>query len=123
MADRKKQVRPKRGEIWLVQFDPTIGAEIKKTRPALILQNDIANRYSAVTIVAAITSAIDEKLYPSEVLLQSLESGLQKDSVVLLNQIRTIDNKRLITKIGSVENQTMERVNRAIEISLGLIDL
>jgi len=123
MADRKKQVRPKRGEIWLVQFDPTIGAEIKKTRPALILQNDIANRYSAVTIVAAITSAIDEKLYPSEVLLQSSEGGLQKDSAVLLNQIRTIDNKRLMKKIGSVENQTMERVNRAIEISLGLIDL
>jgi mRNA interferase MazF len=123
MADRKKQVRPKRGEIWLVQFDPTIGAEIKKTRPALILQNDIANLYSAVTIVAAITSAIDEKLYPSEVLLQSLESGLRKDSAVLLNQIRTIDNKRLMKKIGSVENQTMERVNRAIEISLGLIDL
>ena len=116
-----KQIVPKRGEIYLVNFDPTIGAEIKKTRPALILQNDIGNKYSPVTIVAAITSAIDNKQYPTEVLIKSSESGIKIDSLILLNQIRTIDKKRLIKRIGKVDQGVLRKVNQALQISLGLI--
>ena len=75
---------------FIVAFDPTLGAEIQKTRPALIVQNDIANRHSSITIVAALTSQFDEPLYPTEVLIQSPEGGLSLPSVVLLNQIRSI---------------------------------
>ena len=114
---------PRRGEIYLVNFDPTVGAEIQKTRPVLILQNDITNRYSAVTIVAAITSYKGEKLYPTEVLIKASETDLQRDSVVLLNQVRTIDKKRLLKKIGRAEGETMGRVNLALEISFGLVKI
>ena len=114
---------PKRGEVYLVNFDPTIGAEIKKTRPALVLQNDIANRYSPITIVAAITSQFDEPLYPTEVLVRAKEGGLKLDSAVLLNQIRPIDKDRLVKRIGTLKPGTMEEIDRAIKISLGLINL
>ena len=84
-------IQPKRGDIYLVNFNPTLGAEIRKTRPALILQNDIANKYSPVTIVAAISSKFDDPLYPTEVLISAkARTGLAVDSVVLLNQIRTV---------------------------------
>ena len=73
--------RPRRGEIWLVDFDPTRGAEIRKTRPALIIQNDAANRYSPITIVAGITSKFDaQQLYPTDVLLKAPDGGLGVDS-------------------------------------------
>lgn len=114
---------PKRGEVWIVNFDPTIGSEIKKTRPAVVLQNDVGNRYSAVTIVAAISSHSDDKLYPTEVLVKAPEGGLEESSVVLLNQIRTIDKKRLIKKIGVLKSATIESVNHALKISVGLVDL
>ncbi len=117
---KRKQEAIKRGEIYLVNFDPTIGSEIKKIRPALILQNDIANQYSPVTIVAAITSHSEEQLYPTEVLIKSPEGGLPHDSVVLLNQIRSIDTQRLVKRLGSIKEGTMQIVNQAIEISLGL---
>ena len=97
-----------------------MGAEIRKTRPALVLQNDIANRYSPVTIVAAITSHVDEPLYPTEILITSKETGLTQDSAVLLNQVRTIDKKRLIKYLGAVNKETMGKVDRALEISLGI---
>jgi len=111
----------KRGEIYLVNFDPTIGAEIQKTRPALILQNDIANRHSPITVVAAITSQFDEPLYPTEVIVSMPEGGLSVDSVVLLNQIRSIDKRRLVRRLGAVRPDTMEQVDRALQISLGLV--
>lgn len=113
---------PKRGEIYLVNFDPAIGAEIKKTRPALILQNDIANRYSSVTIVAAITSFSDkdDKTYPTEVFIGDSEGGLNNNSVALLNQIRTIDKGRLVKKLGVLKDKTMAHIDKAIQISLGL---
>jgi mRNA interferase MazF len=114
---------PKRGEIYLVNFDPTVGAEIRKTRPAMVLQNDVANEYSPITIVAAITSKFDERLYPTEVLITASGSGLAQDSVVLLNQIRSIDRQRLIRRLGSVSDSVMESVDRAIQVSLGLISL
>ncbi len=112
---------PKRGDIYLVNFDPTLGAEIRKTRPALVLQNDIANRHSPITIVAAISSKFDEPLYPTEVFIAQAEGGLSVDSVVLLNQIRSIDRRRLTKRLGAVRPTTMEKVERAIQISLGLV--
>ena len=113
-------VIPKRGEIYLVNFDPATGAEIRKTRPALILQNDIANRYSSVTIVAAITSFSDKdgKTYPTEVFIGVSEGGLDNDSITLLNQIRTIDKRRLVKKLGVLKDKTMAQIDKAIQISL-----
>ena len=121
MAKDSRVTRPRRGEVWLVSFDPTIGAEIKKTRPALVLQNDIANRYSPVTIVAAITSQVEERIYPTEVLIKAPEAGLTADSVALLNQIRSIDRRRLVRRLGAVRPATMTNVERALMISLGLV--
>lgn len=117
----RKQPNPKRGEIWLVNFDPTIGSEIKKTRPALILQNNVANRYSPVTIVAAITSYTGGELYPTEVLVSTGEGSLKNDSLILANQIRTIDQQRLIKRLGVIKSGTMQQVKLALEISLGLV--
>jgi mRNA interferase MazF len=106
--------------VYLVNFDPTMGAEIRKTRPALILQNDIANRHSPVTIIAAVTSKFSLPLYPTEVLVVAPEGGLTEDSVVLLNQVRTIDKQRLVRRFGALKPDTMARVNGTIQISLGL---
>jgi mRNA interferase MazF len=123
MARESKVTYPRRGEVYLVNFDPTIGAEIKKTRPALILQNDISNRYSPITIVAAITSQFEEPLYPTEVLVKAPEGGLESDSVVLLNQVRSIDKQRLIKRLGVLKSETIMRVERAIQISFGLVEI
>lgn len=121
MAEKSKVIHPKRGEVYLVSFDPTLGAEIRKTRPALVLQNDIANRYSPITIVAAITSQYEEPLYPTEVLVKRPEGGLTSDSVVLLNQIRSIDKRRLLKRLGTLRPATLKQVDRALEVSLGLV--
>lgn len=110
-----------RGEVCLVQFDPTVGSEIRKTRPALIIQNDVANRYSPITIVAAISSKFDDKLYPTEVLIRSGEAGLKHDSVILFDQIRTIDKVRVVKKLGKVSSLTLKRADIALKISVGLI--
>ncbi len=123
MAKAQKVIHPRRGQIYLVRFDPTIGSEVKKTRPALIIQNDIANRHSTITIVAAITSKFDNRLYPTEVAIPAGEGGLTFDSVILLNQIRSIDKSRLVQRMGSVHSNTMAAVDQAIQISLGLIAL
>ena len=114
---------PKRGEVYLVNFDPTIGSEIKKTRPAVNIQNDISNKHSAVTIVAAISSSDGSTPYPNEVFVKKGEGGLSNDSFVLLNQIRTVDKTRLIKKLGVLKQSTMEDINRALEISLGLVEI
>jgi mRNA interferase MazF len=116
-------VRPRRGEVYLVNFDPTLDAETQKTRPALIVQNDIANRHSAITIVAAITSQFDHPLYPTEVLICPPEGGLWTDSVALLNQIRSIDKQRLVRRLGTLKPESMDRVDHAILISMGLIKI
>jgi len=117
------RIHVRRGDVYLLNFDPTIGAEIKKTRPALILQNDLANRHSPITIVAAVTSQFDFPLYPTEVMIPKGEAGLDKDSVVLLNQIRSIDKQRVIRRLGRVSANSMRLVDRALTISLGLIDI
>lgn len=111
---------PKRGELYLVNFDPTVGAEIQKTRPALVIQNDTANKHSPITIVAAVTSQFDEPLYPTEVMIVPPEGGLRVRSVALLNQIRSIDKRRLIRRLGALSAKTLDDVDRALLVSLGL---
>ncbi|MCA2716685.1 MULTISPECIES: type II toxin-antitoxin system PemK/MazF family toxin [Microcystis] len=112
---------PHKGDIYLVNFDPTVGSEIQKTRPALIIQNDLANRYSPIVIVAGITSKFQDPLYPTEVLIKASSRGLKNDSVVLLNQIRSTDKQRLIRKIGDIYTEERQQIDRAIQISLGLV--
>lgn len=123
MAGHLKTLVPKRGEVYMVNLDPAIGSEIRKMRPALILQNDIANRYSPITIVAAITSQFREPLYPTDVFVASSEGRLEHDSVILLNQVRSIDKQRLVRKLGHVEQKTMMECTRALRISLGFVDI
>ena len=113
----------KRGDIWLVNLDPTVGHEIKKSRPAVIVQNDIGNHYSPITIIAPITSQLKEKLYPFEAQLPKEYTGLSKDSKVLMNQIRAVDKERLIKRVGTVKEELLEDVNKALRISLGLDNL
>ena len=123
MAKVQAVTYPRRGEIYLVNFDPTIGAEIQKTRPALILQNDIGNRTSVITIVAAMSSQIKGKRYPFEVIVLANESGLSVDSRILLNQIRSIDTRRLIRRLGKLPPERMRDVEHALLISLGIANL
>ena len=123
MVKNRQTIIPCRGEIYLVSFDPAIGAEIKKIRPALILQNDTDNKYSPTTIVAAITSKFNKVFYPADVFVRKNEGGLSQDSIVLLNQIRSIDKIRLIKKLGKIKPNTMQKINEAIMISLGLIKI
>ncbi len=113
----------KRGSVWLANLDPVIGLEQGKTRPIVIIQNDVANEYSPVVIVAAISTALGAKEYPTEVWVNAPEGGLKRDSVILLNQIRTIDKRRLIERWGRLERGTMEKVDEALRISLGLVPL
>src|SRR2546427_7192216 len=120
---RTKVGHPRRGEVYLVAFDPTVGAEIRKTRPAVIIQNDIGNRASSTTIVAAVTSQVKEPLYPFEVRVGAGEGGLEKPSVVLLDQIRTVDRARLLRRLGTLRRDTMVRVDGALMISLALVEL
>ena len=120
MARRSGVAPPRRGEVHLVFFDPTVGAEIRKTRPALVIQNDVANRWSPVTIVAAITSRSEERVYPTKVPIDPPEGNLENPSVVLLNQIRTVDRRRLVQRLGRLRPESMRRVDRAIRLSLGL---
>ena len=121
MAKTRQVTYPKRGEVYLTNLDPTLGAEIRKTRPALILQNDIANRYSPITIVAAITSQPRDPLRPTNILVKAPEGGLSSDSVVLLNQVRSIDKQRLSKRLGILKPDTMQQVDRAIQISFALV--
>lgn len=115
---------PKRGEIYLTALDPTVGREIQKTRPALVIQNDLTNEHSGTTIVAPITSKVRTPLSPLHVLLASDNAtGLSTASMALLNQIRTVDRLRLVKRLGVADTQTMQFVDEAIEISLGLMSL
>lgn len=124
MAKTGTVTRPRRGEIYVVNFEPTVGAEIKKIRPAVIIQNDIANRWSPITIVAAITSKFDdEHTYPTQVAVQAGEGGLRVDSVILLNQIRSVDTSRLVRRLGVLRTETVREIDRALLLSLGLVEL
>ena len=123
MAKAAEVRRPRRGDVYLVNFDPTIGAEVKKTRPAVVIQNDIGNRWSPITIVAAMTSRFEDPLYPTEVLVRASEGGLAVDSVVLLNQLRSVDKARLVRRLGALKSQTVREVDRALLLSLGLVSV
>ncbi|MAG02568.1 PemK family transcriptional regulator [Candidatus Pacearchaeota archaeon] len=110
----------KKGDIFIANLNPVRGSEQGGIRPVLIIQNDISNRNSPVTIIASITSKIYQKEFPTNVFISKDSSGLDRDSTILLNQIRTIDNYRLTRKIGSLDNFTLNKVDKALRISLDL---
>ena len=117
-------IAPRRGDIYLVEFDPARGHEIQKTRPAVIIQHDVSNQYSPITIVAAISSHFGSPPHPREVILGSDgKTGLSQPSAVILNQIRSIDRDRLLKRIGRIDEATQQRVDAALKISLGLVEL
>jgi mRNA interferase MazF len=120
-AGTAKVAFPRRGQVYLVAFAPTLGAEIRKTRPAVIIQNDVGNRVAATTIVGAVTSQVKDLPYPFEVVLEAGEGGLSRRSAVLLNQVRTVDRTRLVRRLGTLSPETMRKVDRALVISLGLV--
>ncbi len=110
-----------RGQVFVVNLDPALGSEPKKTRPCLVLQNDIGNKYSPITIVAAITDADNvPKRYPVDVPVPRGEAGLVKDSVIQCNLIRCVDESRIVRSLGHLMPGTMARVESALRISLGL---
>jgi len=115
------QVR--RGDVFFADLSPVVGSEQGGVRPVLILQNDIGNQYSPTTIIAAITSQINKAKLPTHVEIQAKISGLEKDSVILLEQLRTIDKSRLFEKVSALNDELMHKVNKAVEISLGLIEI
>ena len=109
---------PRRGEIWMVNFSPGRGSEQAGPRPALIIQNDVGNRYASTTIVAAITSTI--KIYPVTVPLKRGEGGLRRPSMVNLAQVLTLDKSRLQRRVGTLAAARMGMVNAAIQVSLAV---
>lgn len=113
----------RRGEIYFAQLNPVIGSEQGGIRPVLVVQNDVGNQYSPTTIILAITSQINKAKLPTHVELKAEKYGLEKDSVILGEQIRTIDKMRLKQKIAFLDEETMAKVNHALSISMGLIDI
>lgn len=110
----------KRGDIYYADLSPVVGSEQGGIRPVLIVQNDVGNKYSPTVIAAAITSRINKAKMPTHIELCAREYGLNKDSVILLEQIRTIDKQRLREKTGKLDDRLMNKVNDAISISFGL---
>ena len=110
----------KRGYLYYADLSPVVGSEQGGVRPVLIIQNDIGNKYSPTVIVAAITSQINKAKLPTHIEISAHEYGLNKDSVILLEQIRTIDKKRLREKIGCLDKNMMLKVDNSLQISLGL---
>ena len=110
----------KRGEIYYADLSPVVGSEQGGIRPVLIVQNDIGNRHSPTVIAAAITSRRDKAKLPTHIDVQASSCGLTKDSVVLLEQVRTIDKRRLKEKMGTLPTSDMTKINNAITISMGL---
>jgi len=109
----------RRGDVYYADLSPIVGSEQGGVRPVLVVQNDTGNKFSPTIIVSAITSQQNKAKLPTHIALDK-ETGLSKDSVVLLEQIRTIDKQRLKEKIGHLDNQTMTQVNQAINISFGI---
>lgn len=111
----------KRGDIYYADLSPVVGSEQGGMRPVLIIQNDVGNRHSPTVIAAAITSRINKAKLPTHIELGAKNFGLSKDSVVLLEQIRTIDKTRLKEKMGRLDDNLMHRVDNAIAVSFGLM--
>ncbi|MCO7128223.1 type II toxin-antitoxin system PemK/MazF family toxin [Sporolactobacillus shoreicorticis] len=112
----------KRGDVYFADLSPVVGSEQGGVRPVLIIQNDIGNRFSPTVVVAAITAQIQKAKLPTHVEIDAKKYGFDRDSVILLEQIRTIDKQRLTDKITHLDEEMMGRVNKAIQISLSLID-
>lgn len=110
----------KRGDIYYADLSPVIGSEQGGVRPVLVVQNNVGNKYSPTIIIAAITSQINKARLPTHVEINAPDFGLPKDSVVLLEQIRTIDKKRLREKIGKFDEDMMKIVDEALKISIGI---
>ena len=113
----------KRGYLYYADLSPVVGSEQGGVRPVLIIKNDIVNKYSQTVIVAAITSQINKAKLPTHIEISAHEYGLNKDSVILLEQIRTIDKKRLREKIGCLDKNMMLKVYNSLQLSLGLFTL
>jgi mRNA interferase MazF len=110
----------KRGDIYYADLSPVVGSEQGGIRPVLIIQNDIGNKYSPTVIAAAITSQKDKTRLPTHIQVNASGCGLAKDSIVLLEQVRTIDKQRLKEKMGTLDVGSMDRVNKALTVSFGL---
>lgn len=110
----------KRGDIYYADLSPVVGSEQGGTRPVLIIQNDVGNKFSPTVIAAAITSKTDKSKLPTHIDVYAEKYGLARDSVILLEQIRTIDKKRLKEKMGHLDDDLMNRVNNALTVSFGL---
>ena len=115
----KGPIMIRRGELYYADLSPVVGSEQGGVRPVLVVQNDVGNKYSPTVIAAAVTSKINKAKLPTHIELNAAEYGLSKDSVVLLEQIRTLDKRRLKERIGALPTATMKRVNDALLISLG----
>lgn len=111
----------KRGDIFYADLSPVIGSEQGGVRPVLIIQNDMGNRFSPTVIAAAITSQQSKSKLPTHIKLDTKYCGLPKDSIVLLEQIRTLDKARLKEKIGCLNKFSMNRINQALSLSFGLV--
>ena len=109
-----------RGDIYYADLSPVVGSEQGGVRPVLVVQNNVGNKYSPTVIIAAITSQLDKAKLPTHIELKKDEYMLQKDSVVLLEQLRTLDKRRLKEKVSSIDNVKMHQVDIAIMISLGI---
>lgn len=120
----RQKMNVKRGDVFYADLSPVVGSEQGGLRPVLIIQNDVGNRYSPTVIAAAITSRLDKADLPTHIGVSAMKedgtNGLTKDSVILLEQIRTIDKRRLREKIGHMEEGVMRRVDEAISVSFGL---
>jgi len=112
----------KRGDIYYADLSPVVGSEQGGLRPVLIVQNDVGNRYSPTVIAAAITSKMSKTKLPTHIDIPGQNAGLAKDSVILLEQVRTIDKQRLKEKMGHLDRSTMNNVDNAIQVSFGLTD-
>lgn len=110
-----------RGEIYLADLSPVVGSEQGGERPVLIIQNDIGNRFSSTVIVAAITAQIQKAKQPTHVEISHKKINIERDSVILLEQLRTIDKQRLSYKVATLDSETMKDVELALQVSLGLI--
>lgn len=120
LLEREAIMNIKRGEIYYADLSPVIGSEQGGVRPVLIVQNDIGNKYSPTVIAAAITSQHEKAKMPTHINISAEGCGLSKDSVVLLEQVRTIDKQRLKEKMGTVDSVDMNRVDKALSVSFGL---
>ena len=111
----------KRGDVYFADLSPVVGSEQGGTRPVLVIQNDIGNRFSPTVIIAAITAQIQKAKLPTHVEIDAKAYDFERDSVILLEQVRTIDKSRLTDKITQLDERLMEKVDEALEISLGLL--